>query len=134
MGTHGKYPPPRNPNPDPQRSMYTGDPDLQVTLPTSIPTGILTSNRGRAQPYLIKGTMDNVHYLQSCLQRFNLFESLNLTALGAKSMIMVLELSVAYPRGFQKFNRIPGVKFFILLGFAEPTNHMIQAHFYIRKL
>ena len=31
----------------------------------------------------------------------------------------------ALPRGFQKFNRIPGVEFFISLGFAEPTTHVI---------
>ena len=36
------------------------------------------------------------------------------------------------PRGFQKFNGTPGVEFFISLGFAEPTTHVIQAHFYIR--
>ena len=30
------------------------------------------------------------------------------------------------PRGFQKFNEIPRVKFFISLGFAEPTIHVIQ--------
>jgi len=35
-------------------------------------------------------------------------------------------------RGFQKFNGIPGVEFFISLGFAEPTTHVIQARFYIR--
>ena len=47
MGTHGKYPPPRNPNPDPQRSMYMGDLDPRVTLPMSIPMGILASTQGR---------------------------------------------------------------------------------------
>ena len=35
-------------------------------------------------------------------------------------------------RGFQNFNGTPGVEFFILLGFAEPTTHVIQAHFHIR--
>ena len=34
-------------------------------------------------------------------------------------------------RGFQNFNGTPGVEFFISLGFAEPTNHVIQAYFYI---
>ena len=35
-------------------------------------------------------------------------------------------------RGFQNFYGIPGVEFFISLGFAEPTTHVTQAHFYIR--
>jgi hypothetical protein len=30
--------------------------------------------------------------------------------------------------GFQKCNGTPGVKFFISLGFPEPTTHVIQAH------
>jgi len=34
-------------------------------------------------------------------------------------------------RGFQKFNPIPRVEFFISLSFAEPTTHVIQAHVYI---
>ena len=46
MGTHGEYPPPQNPNPDPQRSLYMGDLDPWITLPMSIPTGILASTRG----------------------------------------------------------------------------------------
>ena len=35
------------------------------------------------------------------------------------------------PRGFQKFNAIPGVDFSISLGFAEPTTHVIQADVHI---
>ena len=34
-------------------------------------------------------------------------------------------------QGGSKINQIPGVEFFISLGFAEPTTHVIQAHFYI---
>ena len=48
-----------------------------------------------------------------------------LLALGLEEKVPLLT------RGFQKFNTIPGVDFFISQGFAEPTTHVIQAHFYI---
>ena len=58
-------------------------------------------------------------------------------ALGYSSnqIITVTLLSYAHTsaaRGFQKFNGAPMVEFFISLNFAEPTIHVIQAHFYIR--
>ena len=46
-GTRGEYPPSQNSNLDPQRPVYTGDPDLRVTWPTSIPTSILMSTWGK---------------------------------------------------------------------------------------
>ena len=42
-GTHGGYPSPQKPHPDPQGSVLAGELDQQVTLPTSIPT---TSGKG----------------------------------------------------------------------------------------
>jgi hypothetical protein len=43
VGTWGGYPPAENMNLDPPGSTGTGDPDLQVKFPMSIPTSILAT-------------------------------------------------------------------------------------------